>query len=341
MVCWLGAVGCTTAGDKGTTTPTSSWESTTYPTSASTPTGTSTSTSTTTTPVDFALLEQVAAEWEPLADLELLTGERFDDENGCSVPRWWHLSPYFYNAQTALGQGVHMIDLSYPVDQVEASRPRSIDYHLDDDGHYVLAGLEWYFEPPDHQPLEVQPTLFGVPMDGLMEPHVPGLQSVHYDLHAWVYLTSPDNEFGYFNPFNEAMETPDFYYDYEPVLYDSLKFTYAPIASDLGYVEVGCVDEAGVRWVNDSMTGALDPFLPDTLFYDVNGAFLGTQWTVPESSTVDEAPTLFQQTFAGPDADGNYVLRAWAGERINPDGLFAAAHRFVSCDEPPTPPDCL
>jgi len=290
--------------------------------------------------VDTELLEQVGAEWQTKANLDNMTVELVTDARDCDVPRWWFAQPYNYNPETLKGDGIHMVDLSYPIDQFEENTPRIVMYNIEQDGTYTLAGLEWYFEPPGQEPLAEQPTLFGVPMDGMMEPHVPGRQQLHYDLHGWIWITSPDNDYGYFNAFNEAMEPPPFWWDYEPTVFDSFKFFDPTVREGLGYVMGDCADTEGVRYTNDALVGQLDPFAPDTLFYDVNGIWLGQQWTIHESE-VTEVPTLHEQTFAGPDADGNYYLRTWMGSRVNPDGMFADSHRFVSCNEPAIPADCM
>ncbi len=291
--------------------------------------------------VDVELVESVAALWREQANLETMTVETVTDARGCDVPKYWFASAYPYNPETMAGDGIHMVDMSYPIDQYEEERPRTVMFHINEQGGYELAGIEWYFEPPGQQPLDEHPTMFGgVPMDGMMDPHVPGMQALHYDLHGWMFITHPDNDYGYFNEFNLGQTPPEWYLTDELTVFDSYKFFDPGVRGDLGYVAGDCIESAGVPHTNDSLIGTMDPFAPDTLFTDVNGIWLGSQWTVP-AADVTEPPVMHGQTFDGPDADGNYFHRSWFGARVNPDGVLAPEHRFVSCMEPAIPAECM
>lgn len=86
----------------------------------------------------------------------------------------------------------------------------------------------------------------------------------------------------------------------------------------------------GVHFVNQSIMG-IDPNRANVLVYDVDASGqyqLGAvEWIVP-TSAVDEAPTLFGETFVGPipghgpDQPEHYELHAWY-YIDNPNGMFA------------------
>ena len=44
-----------------------------------------------------------------------------------------------------------------------------------------------------------RPSLFGVPFDGPMLGHEPGMP-IHYDLHAWLWKKNPKGKFARWNP---------------------------------------------------------------------------------------------------------------------------------------------
>lgn len=89
----------------------------------------------------------------------------------------------------------------------------------------------------------------------------------------------------------------------------------------------------GVPFTNpDVADDEVDPMQPHALLYQINSEgryeLLGAEWTVPAES-VDEAPTLFGETFSGPEQGPRarqpqqYALRAWLFAE-NPEGEFAA-----------------
>ena len=108
---------------------------------------------------------------------------------------------------TAGGMGVHAINGALMGDPaVDATRPEIILYEPQEDGKLTLIGVEYLVFDAD-QDLGTdadRPSLFGVPFDGPMPGHFPGMP-VHYDLHVWVWRDSPT---GTFVPFTPAVECP-------------------------------------------------------------------------------------------------------------------------------------
>lgn len=290
--------------------------------------------------VDIELVQTIADEWLPKSNLEGLIFEMVTDAAGCTLPKWAFFMPYLYNPETNKAEGMHMVDMSYPIDVVEENRPRILMYDVEDDGTYTPGGIEWYFEPPGGEPLAEQPTLFNIPMDGMMEPHVPGVQNLHYDLHGWMWVTHPDNKYGYFSAFNNAMEPPDWYFDMEASVFDALKFFSPQVRADAEYVVGDCVDGLGIAENNDAMLGLGDPYSPSTLYTDVNGIWVGSEFTVADDGS-GVVPEMFGQQMYGPNEDGFYYIRTWMGSRVNPDGMFAEYHRFLGCSEPKVPVECI
>lgn len=79
--------------------------------------------------------------------------------------------------------------------------PPLVIYQPGPDGTRVLVAVEW-FQPDADQDLstdEDRPWLFGVPFNGPMEGHEPGMPR-HYDLHAWIYQKNPQGTFAPYNP---------------------------------------------------------------------------------------------------------------------------------------------
>jgi len=84
---------------------------------------------------------------------------------------------------------------------IVASKPELLLYFPEANGKLRLVGVE-YFRPDDDQNLkttEDRPYLAGIPFDGPMEGHDPGMPR-HYDLHAWVWQWNPNGVFAQFNP---------------------------------------------------------------------------------------------------------------------------------------------
>jgi hypothetical protein len=90
----------------------------------------------------------------------------------------------------------------------DPARPGALLYSAErgPDGKRRLLGLEWLVPDAD-QDLGTdgdRPSMFGVPFDGPMPGHSPGMP-VHYDLHAWTHEANPD---GVFKPWNPAVACP-------------------------------------------------------------------------------------------------------------------------------------
>lgn len=323
-------------------------------------------------------LQEVADMHAQYNDLGLLASQLVEDARGCVVPQYQNTLFYVYNvleaqlyfagqADTIPAMGVHVQDVTYDITQVLDERPRIYLYNLDEQGHYELAGLEWYFEPQDQNPLADVPVLFDVPMLGVMEGHIPG-QGFHYDMHAWPYgFTDLDrNLYGYFGENNFAMPPPDWYLEYEPTAF-ALFFTfvlpgpyfvnptaqaaYSPVDADGDGAPASpgdCVSAAegdiGYRYLNNSPGAAeddlIDPFAPEYLLYDGNGLAIGYEWSVPKS-VMPSAPTLFQQSFYEDETGENWVLRVWWATRSGLAGIFEPAPLTFSCQEPAIPIECL
>lgn len=88
----------------------------------------------------------------------------------------------------------------------------------------------------------------------------------------------------------------------------------------------------GVHFTNPNVADdEVDPLRPHALFYQINDQgrydLLGAEWSVP-ASAVDQAPSLFGETFQGPQQGlrarqpEQYALRAWLFAD-NPNGTFA------------------
>lgn len=83
----------------------------------------------------------------------------------------------------------------------DIAKPPLMIYQPGPEGERVLVAVEW-FKPDDDQDLNTdddRPWLFGVPFDGPMEGHEPGMPR-HFDLHAWIYQKNPQGVFAPYNP---------------------------------------------------------------------------------------------------------------------------------------------
>lgn len=73
-------------------------------------------------------------------------------------------------------------------------------------GELELVGVEYFAVAADQTPDgegnyddSDRPSVLGVPLDGPMEGHAPGMP-VHYDLHVWFWKGNPAGMFAPFNP---------------------------------------------------------------------------------------------------------------------------------------------
>lgn len=90
--------------------------------------------------------------------------------------------------------GYHYVNLGLLDATVDLRQPEVLLYAPSPSGPRLVA-VEWVVIDVD-QP---HPWLLGVPFDGPMPGHVPGMP-VHYDLHAWIWQPNPNGLFAPFNP---------------------------------------------------------------------------------------------------------------------------------------------
>lgn len=99
------------------------------------------------------------------------------------------------------GMGQHWISPANLADGVnDLTKPDILLYEPTTDG-LRLVGVEW-MQPDADQDLSTdddRPTLAGLPFDGPMLGHEPGMP-VHYDKHLYLWKTNPDGAFTAHNP---------------------------------------------------------------------------------------------------------------------------------------------
>lgn len=100
------------------------------------------------------------------------------------------------------GMGYHFVNPALAGDErIDPTQPEILLYRKDDQGRFVLAGLEWFKADAD-QDLSTspdRPTLFGHAFDGPMPGHEPGMPA-HFDLHVWLYDKNPTGMLSAWNP---------------------------------------------------------------------------------------------------------------------------------------------
>jgi hypothetical protein len=99
------------------------------------------------------------------------------------------------------GMGYHYVDPTRIGAAPDLAHPAMLVYVPTPGGGRTLGAAEW-FQPDADQDLSTdgdRPSLGGVPFDGPMPGHGPGMP-VHYDLHAWLLKANPDGLFAAFNP---------------------------------------------------------------------------------------------------------------------------------------------
>jgi hypothetical protein len=85
---------------------------------------------------------------------------------------------------------------------VNPLQPEILLYVPKANGKLKLVGVEYFRRAADQTPPidpSDKPSLFGVPFDGPMPEHAPGM-GWHYDLHVWVAEHNPSGVFAMFNP---------------------------------------------------------------------------------------------------------------------------------------------
>lgn len=99
------------------------------------------------------------------------------------------------------GMGYHYVNPQLMQGAPDPSHPPILVYVPTADGGRTLGAAEWFAVDGD-QDLGTdadRPSLLGIPFDGPMPGHEPGMP-IHYDLHAWLFTANPDGIFAPFNP---------------------------------------------------------------------------------------------------------------------------------------------
>ncbi|UQX02446.1 hypothetical protein [Streptomyces sp. RerS4] len=85
----------------------------------------------------------------------------------------------------------------------DPSKPTALLYSTEKDrnGRRKLQTVEWMATDGDQdlKTTDDRPTMFGLPFDGPMPGHWPGMPK-HYDLHMWAYEKNPAGRFHNWNP---------------------------------------------------------------------------------------------------------------------------------------------
>jgi hypothetical protein len=100
------------------------------------------------------------------------------------------------------GMGLHYANPEYLEDgTLDVTKPEVLVYQPTPSGKLRLGAVE-YFQADADQDLDTdddRPSLFGLPFDGPMHGHEPGMPK-HYDLHVWLYRHNPAGLFAAWNP---------------------------------------------------------------------------------------------------------------------------------------------
>ena len=99
------------------------------------------------------------------------------------------------------GMGFHYVNPALLVDPaLDQTKPEVLLYESLPGGKLRLVAVEWFAVDPDQDVTtdDGRPSLFGVPFDGPMLGHEPGMP-VHFDLHAWIWKHNPGGTFSAWN----------------------------------------------------------------------------------------------------------------------------------------------
>jgi hypothetical protein len=100
------------------------------------------------------------------------------------------------------GMGIHYANEELLADgELDVTKPEVLVYQPMPSGRLRLGAVE-YFQADADQDLATDPDrpyLFGLPFDGPMLGHEPGMP-IHYDLHVWLYRHNPAGLFAAWNP---------------------------------------------------------------------------------------------------------------------------------------------
>ena len=100
------------------------------------------------------------------------------------------------------GMGVHYVNPANLFDGViDPVKPDILVYVPTKIGGRRLGAVEYFSRDADQDPTtdSDRPSLFGVPFDGPMPGHEPGMP-VHYDLNVWLYAKNPAGQLAAWNP---------------------------------------------------------------------------------------------------------------------------------------------
>lgn len=143
------------------------------------------------------LLREVRKATEAFRDLEAAQAAGYTETTGeCAAdPKYGGMGVHYGNPEL-LADG-----------ELDPLQPEVLVYQPTRHGKLRLGAVE-YFIPDADQDLDTNddlPSLFGVPFDGPMLGHEPGMPK-HYDLHVWLYR---DNPAGLFSAWNPSVTCPD------------------------------------------------------------------------------------------------------------------------------------
>jgi hypothetical protein len=100
------------------------------------------------------------------------------------------------------GMGIHYANPDLVADgKLDVTKPEILVYQPTPSGKLRLGAVE-YLQVDEDQDLATDPDrpyLFGMPFDGPMLGHEPGMP-IHYDLHVWLYRHNPAGRFAMWNP---------------------------------------------------------------------------------------------------------------------------------------------
>jgi hypothetical protein len=100
------------------------------------------------------------------------------------------------------GMGIHYANEELLADgELDVTKPEVLVYQPMPGGRLRLGAVE-YLQADADQDLATDPDrpyLFGLPFDGPMLGHEPGMP-IHYDLHVWLYRHNPAGLFAAWNP---------------------------------------------------------------------------------------------------------------------------------------------
>ena len=102
------------------------------------------------------------------------------------------------------GMGYHYVNPALAMDsEINLLTPEVLMYASSGNG-LRLVGVEYFRgvgapDAPVPNPAPPAPVLFGLPFDGPMPGHIPGMPP-HYDLHVWIWQPNPSGMFAMWNP---------------------------------------------------------------------------------------------------------------------------------------------